>query len=78
MDGGDRSWGDRKVKVGWSETQETNGTLGEPESRLGVGWAGRDSSSWDMNVEKCVTDYSDGAMCAAEAPRGPGLVARME
>ena len=35
-------------------------------------------SSSLVNLEKCVTDYFDGAMCAAEAPRGPGLVARME
>ena len=35
-------------------------------------------SSWDMNLEKCVTDYFDGATCASEAPHGPGLVARME
>ena len=40
-------------------------------------WA-RDSSSWLVNVEKCVTDYFDGAMCAAEALRGPRLVALME
>ena len=31
-----------------------------------------------MNTQKCVTDYLDGFPCTSEAPRGPGLVARME
>ena len=31
-----------------------------------------------VNTQKCVTDYFDGAMCAADVPRGPGLVARMD
>ena len=44
-------------------------------THLGVQLA---ASSWLVKAQKCVTDYIDGAMCAAEAPRGPGLVARME